>query len=64
MHNYTSSSWFHVLHSQLVSSFKGSMCGVIKCCGLVACKLNICVYAPLIVGAIISVGSAPALHAL
>ena len=42
----------------------GSMCGVIKCCGLVACKLNICVYAPLIVGAIISVGSAPALQAL
>ena len=40
------------------------MCGVLKCCGLVACKLNICVYAPLILGAGISVDSAPTLQAL
>ena len=39
------------------------MCGVLKCCGLVACKLNIYVYAPLILGAIISVDSALALQA-
>ena len=55
-------------HSQrehiIVSSFKSSMCGVLKCCGIVACRLNICVYAPLILGAIISVDSAPALQAL
>ena len=31
-----------------------------KYCGLVACKLNICVYTPLILGAGISVDSAPA----
>ena len=40
------------------------MCGVLKCCGLVAYKLNICVYAPLILGPDISVDSAPALQAL
>ena len=39
------------------------MCSVLKCCGLVACKLNICVYAPLILEAGISVDSAPALQA-
>ena len=60
MHNYTSTSWFRILHS----SFKSSTRGVLKCCGLVACKLNICVYAPLILGAGISVDSAPALQAL
>ena len=48
----------------IASSFKSSMCGVLKCCGLVACKLNICVHAPLILGVIISVDSAPALQAL
>ena len=26
------------------------MCGVLKCYGPVACKLNICVYAPFILG--------------
>ena len=47
------------------SSFKSFMCGVLKCCGLVACKLNIiCVYAPLILGTGISVDSAPAMQAL
>ena len=60
MHNYTSILWFHILHS----SFKSSMCGILKCCGPVACKLNICVYAPFILRAGISVDSAPALQAL
>ena len=41
---------------------KSSMCGVLKCCELVACKLNICVYAPLILRAGISVDSVPALR--
>ena len=40
------------------------MCGVLKCYGPVACKLNICVYAPFILGAGISVDSAPALQAM
>ena len=40
------------------------MCGVLKCDGPVACKLNLCVYAPFILGAGISVDSAPALQAL
>ena len=40
------------------------MCGVLKCYGPVACKLNICVYAPFILGAGISVDSAPGLQAL
>ena len=40
------------------------MYGVLKCCGLVACKLNICVYAPLMLWAGISVDSALALQAL
>ena len=40
------------------------MCGVLKCYGPVACKLNICVYAAFILGAGISVDSAPALQAL
>ena len=48
----------------VASSFKTSTWGVLKCYGLVACKLNICVYAPLILGATISVDSAPALQAL
>ena len=60
MHKYTSTSGFHILHS----SFKSFTCGVLKCCGPVACKLNICVYAPLILEAGISVDSAPALQAL
>ena len=60
MHNYTSTSWFHILHS----SFKSSTCGVLKCCGPVACKLNICVYVALILGTGISVDSVPALQAL
>ena len=50
----------HLPHSSIyyiASSFKSSMCSVLKCCGLVACKLNICVYAPLILGAGISVDS-------
>ena len=38
-------------------------CGVIKCCRPVVCSLNICVYAPLILGTGISVDSAPALQA-
>ena len=57
----------HLPHGSIyyiASSFKSSMCGVLKCCGLVACKLNICVYAPLILGAGISVDSASALQAL
>ena len=54
----------HVSIYYIASSYKSSMCGVLKCCGLVACKLNICVYAPLILGAGISVDSAPALQAL
>ena len=59
----------HLPHGSIyyiASSFKSSMCSVliIKCCGLVACKLNICVYAPLILGAGISVDSALALQAL
>ena len=33
------------------------MCGVLKCYGPVACNLNICVYAPFILGAGISVDS-------
>ena len=53
-----------IIPSGLASSFKSSMYGVLKGCGLVACKLNICVYAPLILGAGISVDSAPALQAL
>ena len=40
------------------------MCGVLKYCGPVAFKLNICVYAPLILGADISADSPPALQAL
>ena len=40
------------------------MCGVLKCYEPVACKLNICVYAAFILGAGISVDSAPALQAL
>ena len=40
------------------------MCGVLKYCGLVACTLNICVYAPLILGASVSVDSAPGLQAM
>ena len=40
------------------------MCGVLKCYGPVTFKLNICVYAPFILGAGISVDSAPALQAL
>ena len=57
----------HLPHGSIyyiASSFKRSMCGVLNCCGLVACKLNICVYAPLILGAGISVDSAPSLQAL
>ena len=48
----------------IASSFKSSIYGVLKRFGLVACKLKICVYAPLILGAGISVDSAPALQAL
>ena len=40
------------------------MCGVLKCYGPVAFKLNICVYAPFILETGISVDSAPALQAL
>ena len=40
------------------------MCDLLKCCGPVAYKLNICEYAPLIVGTGISVDSAPVLQAL
>ena len=34
----------HLPHGSIyyiASSFESSMCGVLKCCGLVACKLNI-----------------------
>ena len=48
----------------IYNSFISSTCGVLKYCGPVACKLNICVYAPLILGAVISVDSAPGLQAL
>ena len=54
----------HLPHGSIYYIAKCSMCGVLKCCGLVACKLNICVYAPLILRAGISVDSAPALQAL
>ena len=40
------------------------MYGVLKCDGPVACKLNLCVYAPFILGPGISVDSAPALQDL
>ena len=46
----------------IYSSFVTSMCGVLKYCGPVACKLNIRVYAPLILRAGISVDSAPPLQ--
>ena len=46
------------------NSFISSMCGVLKYRGPVVCKLNICVYAPVILGAGISVDSAPALQGL
>ena len=36
----------------IYSSFVSSMCGVLKYCGPVACKLNTCVYALLILGAV------------
>ena len=57
----------HLPHGSIYyiySSFISSMCGVLKYCGPVACKLNICVYATLILGADISVDSAPGLQAL
>ena len=40
------------------------MCGVLMYCGPVACNLKTCVYAPLILGASISLDSAPGLQAL
>ena len=57
----------HLPHGSIyyiACSFKSSMCGVLNYCGLVAYKLNICVYAPLILGAGTSEDSAPALQAL
>ena len=48
----------------LYSSFISSTFGVLKNCGPVACKLKICVYAPLILGAGILVDSTPGLRAL
>ena len=40
------------------------MCGILKCYGPVACKLNICIYASFTLEAGISVDSAPALQVL
>ena len=48
----------------IASSFKSYTRGVLKCCGPVACKPNICVCAPLTLGAGISVDYASALQAL
>ena len=39
------------------------MCGALKCCGPVVCKLNICLYAPLSSLSGNSVDSAPAMQA-
>ena len=56
----------HLPHGSMyyIYSFISSTCGVLKYCGPMACKLNTCVYAPLILGAGVSVDSTPRLQAL
>ena len=54
----------HLPHGSMyyIYSFISSTSGVLKYCGPMACKLNICVYAPLILVAGVSVDSAPGLR--
>ena len=61
MHNYTSTSWFYILHSSFKSSMHVWCTNVLWACGM---QVNICVYAVFILGSGISVDSAPALQAL
>ena len=54
---------YYSRYIEISSSFISTVSGVLRYCGPVACKLNICVYASLILGADISVDSAPVLLA-